>query len=182
MDEAVTPSDTTTPTVEKTDPVKALQAIRDLFAILEPKDLVTVEAASGRTYTLRTVLPARRQIKALRLLEEAMEAAWETKAPQSVPGEGGRFLALVKAALANESILEKAAEAFGVAFQEVVEKEALASEMKVSPTVAADLFPVEAMVEALLPLLARLVTKALETMEAVKTKGPSGKIGITPES
>lgn len=166
------------------DPKAALQSLRQLFAVVDPKEEVTILAASGRSYTLRTTLPARRQIRALTLLEEALEAAWGIEAPEATGGEkGARLLSLVRAALGNTVILDKVSTAFGAAFPEQVKKEADAAEVAVTDgsatnplgTVAADLFGAEEMVEALLPLLARLVSKLLATMEAVqKSQGKKG--------
>lgn len=176
------------------DPKAALQSLREMFAVMDPQEVVEIKAASGRTYTVRTTLPARRQIRTLGLLEAALEAAWATEAPPEATEEkekGSRFLALVKAAMGNTTILDRVAEAFGVAFHEEVEKERKEAGVQVTDgkpeitplgTVAADLFPAEEMVEALLPLLARLVVKALGTMEAVKASQLQKRIAIQPES
>lgn len=185
-----TDAPTPAPVVKTVDPKAALQSLRQLFAVVDPKEEVTIMAASGRPYTLRTTLPARRQIRALTLLEAALEAAWEMEAPSTEGAKGTRLLALVKAALGNTVILDKVATAFGAAFPEQVKAEVEAtkeivkdgSELYPHGSVAADLFGAEEMVEALLPLLARLVNKLLATMEAVQKGQGQKKIEIQPES
>ena len=173
------------------DPKAALQSLRKLFAVVDPKEEVTILASSGRSYKLRTTLPARRQIRALTALEEALEAAWGIEVAPTEGARGTRLLALVKAALSKPVILEKVATAFGVAFPSAIaaelekEKEVKvedASDLYPHGTVAADLFGAEEMVEALLPLLARLVNKLLATMEAVTASQGQKKSEIPAES
>lgn len=164
------------------DPKAAMASIRSLLDTVEPRAEVQIQDALGNEYRVRTTLPARRQIRALRGLEEAMELAWGMEVSTEDLGDGdkgGKMLRLVKAALSREDILEKVAEAFGEAYPDTVEKARTASrEAGENATNPADLFPVEALADALFPLLVRLARKIMGTMAtAVEKTRPATQPG-----
>jgi hypothetical protein len=140
----------------------ALQAIRELLETLEPSATIRIEDAYGGVYTLRSAVPARAQIRAMRALESVSSLAGgedlQAFAAASRGGVQAALTMLIRAA-ANEQVLDGLCAAFGHAYPDAVRAASVASGVKA--TEVADLFPVEEVVAGLVPFCIRLVRRLL---------------------
>lgn len=145
--------------------------LRPLFDRLVPPDTVTVTDAAGGTHRLPGAIPAGRQIKVIRLMQEALATPAVQRAGLVVPtGAAGddlvRALASLVVAVADEEVVEKLGAAFGIAFPDAV---AAAGKAAGTPDAGAvDLFAVEELVAGLLPLSLRLLRRAMGLALAVQ--------------
>lgn len=153
------------PTVEGgvEDVREAAEGLRRLFSTLVPPDEVEIEDAFGGRYTVRAVLPARRQIVVMRKIEGLLSVDAEIGA-LATAGAGVEGIASAIVSLAsNEVVLDGVAGAFEAAHPSVVEQaRARARDAGVSEeesTHPADLFSIEELVGGLLPFFLRLAAK-----------------------
>lgn len=141
-------------------PQESLASLRDFLTGLEPEDEVTIFDASNRPHRIWTVLPARRHIRALRILDEAMKKISAEEVDPTAKGMRS-LLAKVRKAIHNEDLMIDLGKVFSEAYPEVV-AEAAKGQDSSDPL---DLFPLEAILEGLAPLLSRLLVKALAMAE-----------------
>lgn len=153
------------PTIEGgvEDVREAAEGLRRLFATLVPPDEVEIEDAFGGRYTVRAVLPARRQIVVMRKIEGLLSIDAEIGA-LATSGAGIEGIASAIVSLAsNEAVLDGVAAAFEAAHPTVVAtareraREAGLSEEEVAHP--GDLFSIEELVGGLLPFFLRLAAK-----------------------
>ena len=151
----------TAPAAEEKNPQEALAQLREFLGGLEPEDELVLLDCDGEEHRVRTTLPARRHIKALRLLDELVKEAGAAEEESPLAGRRGmrRIVAGLRRAIHDDKLVDKVGEIFAVAY----------------PTLAEDgdpleRFPLESVLEALVPLFSRLLAKALATAE--KAQGP----------
>ena len=148
---------------------EAAKGLRDLFATLVPPDTVEIDDVFGGHYSVRAVLPARRQIVVMRKIEALLEV---DASVSSLTGSGVEGIASALVSLAsNETVLDGICAAFEAAHPSVVASaRARALEAEVDPsegTHPADLFAIEELVGGLLPFFVRLVAKMIDLFGTV---------------
>lgn len=164
----------TTP-AEKPDPKEAMSQLREFLGGLEPEDEIVLLDTEGREHRVRTTLPARRHIRALRLLDDLVEKAGEL---EDEAGQGlivkrsgmRRIVAGLRRAIHSDELVDKVGEVFATAYPALVAP----GEEGGSPLDPLEVFPLEAILEGLLPLLSRLLAKALATAEKAEKKSQTG--------
>lgn len=148
------------------------QGLVDLLEVLVPTTTVVVQDNAGNAFDLPASLSARRQILVMRRVKEIKDVVLDDDALGSLMAgaggeEGGAALVSVVLDLAtNDAVLDALAGAFEVAHPEVVAKSREVQGGKPTDD-AADLFPLEAIIEGLVPFFARLARKAATAMGAV---------------
>ncbi len=161
-------------------PQEAFEVMQGLLGIIEPTATIVVLDVTGGTHEVRTVLPARRQIKVLRFVEQAVSEAWsiKTSVPAGLP-TSQVLLQVIRGATENDEVLELVGSAFDAAYPGAVKKAAenylnmYPSEE--APTLSLDLFAVEDLVEGLLPLLSRSAGKILEMVKGIQDRTMKSK-------
>lgn len=156
--------------MDKGTPREAMASIRELLAGLEPEDELVIQDSAGVSHTIRTTLPARRHIKVLRLLDTIVQ-----KVGDDVEEKGGvrRMIAGLRKAVHNDEAVELLGKTFAEAYPEAVQAAGGGDPL--------DLFPLDAIVESVVPLLSRLLAKALAMAERSTAAGQK-KITTQPES
>ena len=161
------------PKAETVDPGLQRDAMRQMVDFLEalvPRDDLTICGAFGGVYEVPSLIPARRQIKVMRKIEQLMSTSVDLGAMASLASAGaaGAFGAIVVLA-ENEAVLTTLEEAFTIAHPVLVKSEAeiATSHGYGDDLTAADLFPVEELVGGLAPFFVRLVKKVLALMESL---------------
>ena len=162
------------------DPRAAMDAIRDLFATLDPPAEMEITNVYGTTLKVRNSVSARCQIRAMRELEKLVSLTsspeMQDLASSAGSGIGGVVGFLVRAAM-NEAVLDALCGAFAEAHPSVVEvarKDAAANgEANAAKLHVADLFPVEEVVGGLLPFLLRLIRKGVTVLSSLTQSPPS---------
>jgi hypothetical protein len=147
---------------------EAMAPIRELLAGLEPEDELVIQDSVGTSHTIRTTLPARRHIKVLRLLDSIVQ-----KVGDDADEKGGgvrRMIAGLRKAVHNDEAVELLGKTFAEAYPEAVQAAGGGDPL--------DLFPLDAIMESLLPLLSRLLAKAL----AMADRSTAGQKKITTQS
>jgi len=148
--------------------VAALQPIQELLDIIEPRDRVTITDFLDNQYEVRTVLPARRQIKVFRCLEE-LASKGMTLSDGSSGGRMEAFLGALREVLNDDDALTLFGKAFTLAFPETSKAALDRIESADVDIDVLDLFPLEEMVEALLPLLLRLPRRMMAMVSQTQT-------------
>lgn len=139
-------------------PRDALTSVRELLAGLEPEDQITLVDSLGNDHELRTVLPARRHIRVLRLLDQLVQKVGDDG---EITGNGmRRLVAGLRKAIHNEEAVALVGKIFAEAYPATVQAAAQAAPdaNSVDPL---DLFPLESILEGIVPLGYRLLAKAL---------------------
>jgi hypothetical protein len=171
---------TETPEVDAGQQAKAAaDAIRDLFATLDPPAEIEVQNVYGRTSKVRNAVPARNQMRAMRELEKLAALATSPDmrelAQSAGSGVGGVVGFLVRAAM-REDVLDMLCTAFAEAHPAIVDQaRADAKEHGVSGAdklTVADLFPVEEVVSGLVPFLLRLIRKGMTAISSLSKPNP----------
>lgn len=136
---------------------EAIDGMRTLMESLVPPDDVTITDIFGTEYTVTTKISARSQIKIIRELESCADIDLGVSSIQELS-----LPALVFKVAANEQLLEMVGRCMSIAFPLVVSNaEATAKEKGVAyeePS-AIDLFSVEEVVSAIVPLFLRVAKK-----------------------
>lgn len=152
-----------------TSPQEAMASLREFLATLEPEDVIVLTDSQGKTHEVRTTLPARRHIRALRLLDEVAKKV-PTVDGIDLGSRGGirRVLAGIRSAIHEDEVVNGIGKVFAEAYPEAVAAAGGGDPL--------DLFPLEAVLEGIVPLLSRLLAKALAMGEKMtpKTGTPSG--------
>lgn len=187
-------SDEPTPATDEPTPAPAAPAappaspeeqtadLKRLFERLVPPDGATIEDVNGNAYTLPSRLPARRQIRVIRVIERLREIATDATNDERIGdalslvqgAEGiGLVAALANAALvfaSNEEIGELVAEAFDEAFPTVVSlaRQRIPAEYEEEreKSTALDLFAMEEIIAGLLPFSLRLLKRTSGAIQA----------------
>lgn len=151
-------------------PQEAMASLREFLGNLEPEDVIVLTDSEGKTHEVRTTLPARRHIRALRLLDEVAKKVPTPEGGLDLGSRGGirRVLAQVRAAIHEDEVVNGIGKVFSEAYPEAVKAAGGGDPL--------DLFPLEAILEGVLPLLSRLLVRALAmgTKTSPKTETPSG--------
>lgn len=151
--------------------------LSDLLSRLVPEDETTIRDFLGRSYRVRTILPARRQVEAARAIQrllarpsvvEALGSAavglGSTAEGAGPTGMAGALVAALRTAADPEAV-DGIAEAFGAAYPSTLAEARESARLRGEPTAdrldAGDLFPLEEALAALLPLLVRPAARAL---------------------
>lgn len=170
MDLPPTPQDTAAPNTEPdvSEAARkaraAMDSLRDLLVTLDPPSDVMLKDAFGGEHKVRSVVPARAQVRAMGELEKLASMPGGQglqEFAQAARGSGmqAAIQMLVRAAT-NEAVLDGLCAAFTHAHPQAVaaaQKQAAAA--GVTATHVADLFPVEEVVAGLVPFLIRLVSR-----------------------
>lgn len=148
-----------------------------LERLVPPAD-VTVTDIHGRVYKVASVVSARRQMAVVRevkgLLQQETTVAAADEAAQLVrrgrPEDLGAALVKIVAQVADDAGLGHVGRAFAAGWPEVVAQSAQASGMgdpMDKGEAALDLFPVEELAKAILPLCARLARSSVQALADV---------------
>ncbi len=157
----------------------AADAIRDLFATLDPPAEIEVQNVFGRVTKARNMVPARNQMRAMRELEKLAALAsspdMQELAQSAGSGVGGVVGFLVRAAM-REDVLDMLCAAFAEAHPAIVDQaradakdNGYANSDKLT---VADLFPVEEVVSGLVPFLLRLIRKGVTAISSLSKQNP----------
>ena len=165
--------------VEPASAKAAADAIRDLFATLDPPAEIEVTNVYGRVTRARNAVAARNQMRAMRELEKLASLAtspdMQELAQGAGAGVGGVVGFLVRAAM-REDVLDMLCTAFAEAHPAIVDQaRADAKEHGVSGAdklTVADLFPVEEVVSGLVPFLLRLIRKGMTAISSLSKPNP----------
>jgi hypothetical protein len=149
----------------------AVDAIRDLFATIDPPAEIEVVNVYGGSTKIRSSVPARNQIRAMRELEKltALAATEEMQALAKNVGSGigGVVGFLVRAAM-REDVLDALCASFAEAHPAALEAaraDAKAAGVKGADKLGvADLFGVEEVASGLVPFLLRMLQKAASAL------------------
>ncbi len=161
--------------VEVAPAVKAAaDAIRDLFATIDPPSEVIVSNIYGGSMKLRSSVAARNQIRAMRELEKLSALTSTPELQEAAKSAGGGITGvigfLVKAAMRDE-VLDALCAAFAEAHPAALDAaraDAKADGVKgADKLLVADLFPVEEVVQGLVPFLLRLIQKAIAAISSL---------------
>lgn len=162
----------TQPQVAESDPQPSkalpqdLQATTDRFwtllDALVPEADTQIRDTTGKVYVLPSVLPARRQVKVLRVLRELMDLSTSSEAMAAIgsafkTGDVAGGIGAALSVLDDERIFDLLDRAFVDAFPGTVPDGSRPS----------DVFPVEEMVSALLPFIASLLHRLGEGVRPV---------------
>lgn len=148
---------------------EAAKSLRDLFSTLVPPDEIEIRDVFGGSYTVRAVLPARRQIVVMRKIESLLSVNAEVGAlaGSGIEGIAGALITLAS----NEAVLDGISAAFESAHPSVVGsarslgRESGLSEEEISHP--ADLFSIEELVGGLVPFFVRLIAKMVDLFGTV---------------
>ena len=150
-----------------------------LFDLLVPPDEVVIEDIWGNTYKAPGRVSASRQIAVMRIVREIMahRAADDALAALSGAADAGgapRMIAHLLTVVADEVLVERFAAAFVAAHPQITEAARAAAtargETSLAPT---DLFAIEEMAAALVPLFVRLGRRALDGFRGVAAVLPA---------
>lgn len=138
-------------------PQPAPDIITAFLDALVPPEGAEITDEAGKSHKLPSRISARKQIAVGRAINGIVASAREAGASESM----GEFVSrLVDACLADDKLLDSLDQAFAVALPQVLE--AAAGDLSDGPPLSAtDLFPLEEMVGALVPFLARPIRDAL---------------------
>ena len=150
----------------------------ELINILVPPDEISVTDIFGKTHHLPSSCSARAQIKIIREFEAIKDLPVAENAMSSVSansGMAGVVSALVSVAT-DPQVLGTIASSFGLAFPATVaEVKKTAADAGLEFEDAADLFAIEELVSAIIPLCFRPMQRGVQAMSAlnrvVETKG-----------
>ena len=158
--------------VEQTETVSpsvkaAVDTIRDLFAAIDPPAEIEVSNIYGGTIKVRSSVPARNQIRAMRELEKLMAFGasdeMQALAKQSGTGVAGIVGFLVRAAI-REDVLDALCAAFAEAYPHVLDaarSDAKSNGVKAADKLGvADLFGIEEVAAGLVPFLLKMIQRA----------------------
>lgn len=135
---------------KETSPQEALASLREFLSGLEPEDKIQISDCEGNIHTLRTNLPARQHIRVMRRLDEVVAQVDS----DDVPGKGlKKFTGILRKAIRNEAAVEGLGQIFTEAYPDAVKAAGGGN--------ALDLFPLDSILEGVIPLLSRLLAKAL---------------------
>ena len=149
-------------------PADVTSAFTNLFETLVPPKSVEIENVFGTKKTVSSFISARNQIKVLREFDKIKDVIGEFDLTQS--GEG-LFASIISVA-SNENVLNTICDCFYAVNETfVVEsiKEAKENGIKIknSAEACADLFGLEEMVSAIIPLFLRMLKRATQAMGTV---------------
>lgn len=145
------------------DGIDADQALKGLFKVLVPPENITIVSIFGKEYNRPSVIGARKQIKILRLLDELPEGI-----SLNFEGSPAGIISSIISLASNEDVLMTLSKAMELGHGDVV-KDAISQAKenkyefdKDSPAI--DLFPVEEIVAAIVPLFLRLAQRGGQAM------------------
>lgn len=139
--------------------------LRAVLAKLVPESgEVTIRTARGASVRLITTLPARRQIEVARIVERLFRRSVATGTIEAVKaGRGPDLFAQLVAAIHDDESISDLSRAFRAAYPDACTDE--------DPL---DVYPIEEVVVAILPLLVRPLLRGLDLV------GPLGSLGTIP--
>ena len=157
----------------------AVDSIRELFATLDPPAEIEVANIYGGVTKLRSSVPARNQVRAMRELEKLMGLAasddMQSLAKQSGSGIGGVVGFLVRAAM-RDDVLDALCAAFSEAYPQALDSarsDAKAQGVKGADKLGvADLFGIEEVATGLVPFLLRMIQKAATVLGSLSKPNP----------
>ena len=139
--------------------------LRDVLAKLVPESgSMTITTADGKPVTLTTTLPARRQIEVARIVERMFRRNVATGTIEALrAGKSPDLFAQIVRGINDDDSITDLGRAFTAAYPSACSGDPL------------DVFPIEEVVLALLPLLVRPILRGLDVV------GPLGSLAETPE-
>lgn len=140
------------------EPELDMEQLWALLDALVPEDETVVRDVSGTSYTLPSVLPARRQVKVLRVLKQLWDLQVDNAKDIKAIFSGGGIAAAFDL-FDDPQVFDALDEAFTLAFPEIVKE-------GVAPT---DQFPLEEIVTALVPFAISLIRRIGAGMRPVAT-------------
>lgn len=147
------------------DPISpTYDPLRDVLAkLVPPSGSITITTADGKPVTLTTTLPARRQIVVARIIERVFRRNVATGTIEALrAGTSPDLFAQAVRGLNDDESINDIGSAFTTAYPDACEGDPL------------DVFPIEEVVLALLPLFVRPILRGLDVV------GPLGSIAETP--
>ena len=141
--------------------------IRDMLDTLVPPDNLEISDVMGNKYELSSFISARSQVKILRIFEELQFGDIDMDFNGSVPEIMTKVLKLVS----TDEVMSALDQAFKLSHPLAYSEATLrADEKKIDYQDALDLFPIEEIVRAIIPLFLRLAQTGGQAM---------AKIGVT---
>jgi len=143
----------------------SMDQFRRLLDVLQPPDDVIVTDGFGTTHRLSCSVPARQQIKILRIFERVKDLP---VASQLQGIDSGGFAGAIILLATDADVLAALAEVFQLAHPRAYgEASAKAHDLGHEFEDAADLFPIEELVAAIVPLFGRLVHRSAGAIQAL---------------
>jgi hypothetical protein len=132
--------------------------IKSILETLIPEDGASIKSIDGKEFKLPSVVSARRQIKALRHLEKAMDILTGIEIDEDVMGDLQKMIMTALDIAQDERILDILDECFEAAYPNVIAE---------CGNPATEAFELNEVLQGLVPFIARLALQALGGMEAV---------------
>lgn len=153
---------------------EAGETIQGILETLVPPENIEITNVFGEKFTVSGVCSARKQIKILRQIDKIRELGTDIEIEGSING----FINGLVSLASNDDILGILSEIFGDTYPSVLE------ETKKTATVngvdfedgkfaSADLFPLEEMAAAIVPLFIRLARRTGQAITAITTSMPN---------
>jgi len=153
------------------DIVQAMNDLQELIKKLVPQDNLTIKDIFGDEHEINTSVSARKQIKVVRIFDNVKDIPIEI-------GQGNLMQTLLQVAQ-NETVLLALAEIFEIAYPQVVaQTQKVAKKKKVifeKKGSVADLFPLEEVIDAIVPLFIRVVKRTHQAIQALNKTEQSGE-------
>ena len=153
---------------EKMNLEEAGQTIQGILETLVPPENIEITNIFGDKFTVSGVCSARKQIKILRQIDKIRELGTDLEIEGSVSG----FINGIVLLASNEEILGILSEVFGDTYpRELEQSKKTAKKNKVEfeegKFASADLFPLEEMAAAIVPLFIRLARRTGQAITAI---------------
>ena len=136
---------------------QATETLKGLFANLVPVDHVEITDIFGVRHKIATTISARNQIKVLRIIEDVKDIEFNLNISDET-----NILEMLLSLAGNENFLMAIGKCFDLAYPHVVlELKKQAEENGYECEDALDLFPIEDVLSAIIPLFIRLAKKTI---------------------
>lgn len=147
----------------------------EILDALIPDGVITISDANGNEYPVQTSLPFKKQVRVLRIIQELVEAKQGDASFQAAwgavtSGDMSTGLALGLDIISDDYVIERLDRIFEIAFPSVLAQARLNDGETSGNLGATDLFPLEELIGATAPFLARMVRSVLQ-----KTAVPTEK-------
>ena len=136
---------------------QATESLKGLFANLVPVDMVSVTDIFGVKHDLATSISARKQIKILRIIEEVKDIEFNLNITDET-----NILEMLLSLASNEKFLTAVGKCFDLAYPHIVnelKEQAINNGYECDD--ALDLFPIEDVLSAIIPLFIRLAKRTI---------------------